>query len=106
MSMLGSTGGSFIAPAQIGDIVGRVGGSTILTGSLKSFNDEMLQLLADYSDPNKDMVLMGQLVKAADKYGTAATALFNFRLEEINSITTGLNNVYFNLVNLEKRLNV
>lgn len=106
MSMLGSTGGSFVSPAQVGDVVGRVGGSTILVGSLKSFNDQMLQLLADYADPNKDMVIKGQHIAAADKYGTAATALFNYQLDEYNNITTGLTNTYYEMVNLEKRLNV
>ena len=106
MSMFGSTGANFVSPTEISNVVGRVGGSTIVVSALKSFNTELLTLLADFYDPDKDMIVNGVKIAAADKYQTAAVALINYRMDEINTQTTELNNLYFAIVNLEKRLNV
>jgi hypothetical protein len=102
MSMLGSQGGSFVSPGQVSDIIGRVGGSYVITGSIRDFQKEMLGLLEAFTR-QEPISVSGILI--TDFSDPSSTALLNFRMDEITNIMTGLNNVYYSLINLEKQLN-
>ncbi len=91
-----------VSPVEVAVILGP--SSFDLKGSMRNFFEELSQLIRDYGDPEKDMVIDGTLIKAEQKYQPYGTLVFNNKVSTLEQVQTTLLNVYDSIFKLEKSL--
>ena len=68
-----------------------------------SFN-EIRELIGDFADPDKPLVVDGKVFKGADKYGPAATLALQNKMEQLQNKSTTILSIFDMLLNLERKL--
>jgi len=93
---------SMVSPVEVKNAVGP--NTFDLKGSFRDFYYELTQLLQDYGDPNKDMVINGTFVPHETKYSPYGTMLFNTVTAQMEQRQTTLFSAWTSLFQLEKQL--
>ena len=93
---------SMISPTVVKGQVGP--GAFDLKGSFREFYYELTQMLKDYGDSTKDMVINGTFVPASQKYSPYGTLLFNTVMNQMEQRQSTLFNTWTSLYALEKQL--
>ena len=75
-----------------------------LKNMTKSFYDTMKGLMADFANPNKNMVINGVPVAASEKYGIVGTLLIGEAMSDSSKAIETLMNFQTTIFNLEKKL--
>ena len=72
--------------------------------TLKDSQSQIRQLLSDFADPTKDLVIDGIRFTASQKYGAAASLALTDKMSKLSDTTTTILSVFTELYKLEKSL--
>ena len=72
--------------------------------TMKEAQGQIRQLLSDFADPTKDLVIDGMRFTASQKYGAAASLALTDRMSKLSDTTTTILSVFTELYKLEKSL--
>jgi len=72
--------------------------------ALRASQDQIKQLISDFADPNKDLVIDGKRFSGANKFGPAASLALTNKMEQLSSSTTTILSVFTELYKMEKTL--
>ena len=72
--------------------------------ALRDSQSQIKQILSDFADPNKDLIIDGMRFPASQKYGAAASLALTDKMAKLSDSTTTILSVFTELYKMEKSL--
>ncbi|MFH1709848.1 MAG: hypothetical protein ABH860_02105 [bacterium] len=91
-----------IAPSQLTERLNYV--HFDIKRAMRDSQNQIKQLLADFADPDKDLIVDGVRFTPAQKYGAAASLAISDKMSKLSDTTTTMLSVFTELYKMEKAL--